>query len=180
MTAVFSDPDGVIFDRMTATLTILRTHVQKELDDGSGVEVALDSEKGFDPTLELVVEKAESVERSYLIWIKDKVSEKYDVKMCKDGVEAPIDGKVTVRLLIPEEFRDRDFELRTGSEGISFTRDGNYVVFEADGLSSYVFTSVYVPYIPVIIILVVVLFVDVLGMVALVVVYKKRKNSTEE
>lgn len=215
ITAIFSDPDGE-FERKTATLTILRTQTQTAppAADGSGSdgsvgednegdanipEVVIDSEDGFDPTLELVVEKVEDVERNYLAWGKDEVSQRYSVKLCKDGVEVPIEGKVTVRLLIPEAFRDKNFELMTvakanaasaatsrgvkptaaiiGVEGVTsvnFTRDGDYVVFEADGLSDYVFTSNYTPYFPIIIIATGVLIADVAAMIALAGAIKKK------
>ncbi len=234
--AIFSDPDGE-FERMTATLTILRTQTQttpkeesgsggssssgSEGESGGGEsgsgdeggssgesgadvpEVIIDSEEGFDPTLELVVEKVEDTTRSYLAWGADEVSEKYSVKMCnQDGEEVPIEGKVTVRLLIPEAFRDKDFDLMalaksdaasavstsgimlasapigtTGPTSVKFMRDGDYVVFEADGLSEYVFTSSYTPYFPVLIIATCVLLVDVAAMIILVVVIRKKRNT---
>ncbi len=223
VTAVFSDPDGE-FDRKTATLTILRTQTQtapkeesssggSSSSSGSGEtggeggssgesganapEVLIESEEGFDPTLELVVEKVEDVERNYLAWGADEVSQKYAVKLYnRDGEEVPIEGKVTVRLLIPEAFREKDFDLMamakagaasandgvqtvaisamTGATSVTFTRDGDYVVFEADGLSDYVFTSSYTPYFPIIIAATGVLLVDVAAMIALAVVIKKK------
>lgn len=171
-------------------------------------EVLIESEEGFDPTLELVVEKMESSARTYLAWGQDEISERYSIKLCKDGVEVPVEGKVTVRLLIPASFRDKDFDLlamvksgaassaysgatyngahtiaaalgsttatsATTATNVSYTREGNYVVFESDGLTEYVFKKVYTPYFPVLIIASGVLFVDVLAIVALAVVLKK-------
>ncbi len=182
VTAMFRDPDGV-FAQMTATLTILRTQTQVEpSSEEKESDVFIESEEGFDPTLELVVEKIEGVERTYLAWGKDQVSEKFVVKMCKDGVEVQIDGKVTVRLLIPEEFRSKDFELMTvaRSASVEYTRDGDYVIFVADGLSAYVFTSTYTSYFSVIIIATGVLFADVLILIALAVVLKKKKKLEDE
>ena len=185
VTAVFRDPDGVVFADKTATLTILRTQTQTAppAEDGSGSDelsdVLIESDDGFDPTLELVVEKIEDVARNYWAWGNDEVSEKYAVKMCKDGIEVPIDGKVTVRLLIPEAFGDKDFELKTVARAasIEYTRDGDYVVFETDGLSTYVFTSVYTPYFPIIIIATGVLLADVLAMIVLTVIIMKKRSA---
>lgn len=213
VTAIFSDPDGE-FDSKEATLTILRTQTQtapsdeEEGDPGEPgseedtdvPEVFIESEEGFDPTLELVVEKVEDVELDYLAWGKDEVSQRYSVKLCKDGVEVPIEGKVTVRLLIPEAFRDKDFDLMavartgavsavsssgikltaapvgaTGPTSVEFTRDGDYVVFESDGLSEYVFTSSYAPYFPVLIVATAILIADVAIMAVLAVVIKKKR-----
>ncbi len=173
ITAVFSDHIGE-FERKTATLTILRLHAQSA--DG---EVVIDSEDGFDPTLELVVEKIESVERGYWSWEKDKVSERYAVKLCKDGVEVPIDGKVTVRLLIPEAFGDKDFELKTVARAasIEYTRDGDYVVFETDGLSAYVFTRNYTPYFPIVFTATGVMLANVLVLIVLLVILKKKRET---
>ena len=173
ITAVFSDHIGE-FERKTATLTILRLHAQSA--DG---EVVIDSEDGFDPTLELVIEKIESVERGYWSWEKDKVSERYAVKLCKDGVEVPIDGKVTVRLLIPEAFGDKDFELKTVARAasIEYTRDGDYVVFETDGLSAYVFTRNYTPYFPIVFTATGVMLANVLVLIVLLVILKKKRET---
>ena len=146
------------------------------------------------------MEKVEDVERDYLAWGKDEVSQRYSVKLCKDGVEVPIEGKVTVRLLIPEAFRDKDFDLMavartgavsaasssgikltaapigaTGPTNVEFTRDGDYVVFESDGLSEYVFTSSYAPYFPVLIVATAILIADVAIMAVLAVVIKKKR-----
>ncbi len=178
VTAVFHDPDGD-FDRMTAVLIILRTHTQSEPvgESGSGTEVSLISEEGFDPTLELVVEELESVSHTYWAWEKDQVSKKYAVKMCKNGVEVPFDGRVTVRLRIPQEFREKAFELMAVQRGesIEYTREGDYVVFVADGLSAYVFTTTYTPYFPVLIIATGVLLADVVILIVLAVVLKKKE-----
>ena len=175
VTAVFSDPDGV-FVQKTATLTILRVHLQTNEEKQS---VAIDSEEGFDPTLELVIEKLEGVERGYWAWQKDTVSDRYIVKLCKDGEEVPIDGKVTVRLLIPEAFQDKGFELMsaTRASGIEYSRDGDYVVFEADGLSSYMFVRSYTPYFPIVLAATGVLLADSLFLIVLAVVIKKNKRT---
>ena len=182
VTAEFRDPDGILFHTMTATLTILRTHLQAELGDGSGVEFSLDSEDGFDPAVKLVVEMVEEVERNYWAWKKDRAIERYAVKMYKDDVEVSIEGKVTVRLLIPESFRDKAFELMTaeGRENVAYTREGDYVIFEADGLSSYVFTVDSIPYLPILLTATGIAFASVLIMAAMVIVMKKNMKKNKK
>lgn len=174
--AKFSDHIGE-FETMTATLTILRLRIQSGEEIS---EVVIDSEDGFDPTFELVAERTESVERGYWAWEKDKVSERY-IKLLRDGEEVPIDGKVTVRLLIPEQFRDKDFDFtaiaKAGAVSAEFMRDGDYVVFEADGLSECVFTTGYTPYFPVVFAVTGFILADVLVLVVMIVILKKKRKT---
>ena len=63
----------------------------------------------------------------------------------------------------------------TGPTNVEFTREGDYVVFESDGLSEYVFTSSYAPYFPVLIVATAILIADVAIMAVLAVVIKKKR-----
>ncbi len=209
VTVLFRNPNGVVFAQKEATLTILRTYTQSEPQAGSGssgssnAEVTLDSAEGFDPTLELVVEKIEDVSRKYLAWEEDVISKKYAVKMYRNGEEVPFGGKVTVRLLIPEEFRDKNFELMAltgaraqnvsytqGGDGsafaaaeglasVNFRRDGDYVVFEADGLSEYVFTVEGIPYMTILLTAAGISLASVMTLIGLAIVIKKNKKGVK-
>lgn len=175
VTAVFSDGAGE-FAEMTATLTILKPSLELK-DENGDVMLIVDSEDGFDPTWEIVLDETDDITRTFLAWENDSLSEKCTLKFMKNGVEVPFDGKVTVRLLIPEEWRDKDFTLQSvGRATVEYTRDGDYVVFETDGLSAYAFTMYGVAYLP---ILLAAAGISLLGMGALIVlaiVIKKNKK----
>ncbi len=174
--AIFSNALGKVAER-TAVLTILRTHAQIVDADGDPIAM-LDSEDGFDPTLELVLETSSDIARTVWAWEKDYSTTRYTVKFIKDGVEVPFDGKVTVRLLIPEGIRGGAFTFRSVGRAaeVEYTRDGNYIVFEANGLSTYEFTCSSVPYLPVIMIAAGVLLAGAAMLVIWKIVIRKKKK----
>ncbi len=194
VTAVFRDLVEE-FARQQATLTILRTHASATEEGGEEPTVVVDVEGGFDPTCDFAVAEAQDVERTLLAWGKDTVSKIFTVKLIKDGEELPFEGRALVRLLIPEEFRDREFSLTalvkdevssvakstaqeegTHAVHVDYTRDGDYIVFEADGLSSYILTSEYASTIPIVFVCTSVLFADVAVLAVLLAVVRRNKK----
>ncbi len=170
-------------DPMTATLTILSvgnlvTRLEYTSPGSKLPNVIVDSAKGFDSTMELAIEEAYNIARTFLAWEKDEISDKYTVKLMKDGEEISLDGKVTVRLLIPEEFRDKDFTFqRVGeSAAVEYTREDDYVVFEADGLSAYTFAMDGTAYLPSLLVATLVLLLSVGTQIVLAIVIKKNKK----
>ncbi len=174
VTATFADSAGT-FAKMTATLTILSVNLEFK-DENGNTTLIIDSADGFDPSLKLTGDGVDKITRTFLAWEQDEISHTYTVKLMKDGEEIPFNGKATVRLLIPEEWRDKDFTLQSaGNAAVEYTRDGDYVVFEADGLSAYVFTCGSVPYYPILFITTGVLLVGVAALVVWRSIIKKKK-----
>ncbi len=177
VTAVFSDGAGK-FAEMTATLTILQASL-KYKDDNGNTTLVVDSADGFDPDLELSVERADDdITRTLWAWEKDALSQRYSVKFTKNGVEMPFDGKATVRLLIPEEFRNREFSLQSvgRASAIEYMRDGDYVIFEADGLSAYAFAVDGVAFLPIIFGAAAISLLGVGALIILAIITKKNKK----
>lgn len=175
--AAFSDSNGV-FETKTATLTIMKASLEFK-DDNGNTTLIVDGADGFDPTLGLIIETAEdNITRTYLAWGKDEISEKFTVKLMKNGAEVPLDGKVTVRLLIPEEFRNKEFTLQGigRAAAVEYTRDGDYVVFEADGLSTYAFTMDGVAYLPILLAAVAISLLSMGTLIVLAILIKKNKK----
>ena len=69
----------------------------------------------------------------------------YDLKFVKDGAEVQPNGKVTIKLPLPEEFAGKTVYVFRNENG-TYTNmnakiDGNNVVFETDHFSDYVLTT---------------------------------------
>ena len=73
-----------------------------------------------------------------------KVAIAYDIKLLKDGATVQPDGTLRFKIVIPEELRGKDFSIihiHNGNETsvIEYQIDGDYIVFESDKLSDFVF-----------------------------------------
>ncbi len=177
VTAIFSDVTGE-FERKTATLTILKTSLELK-DENGNTTLIVDSEDGFDPALELALERADdNITRTFWAWEKDEISEKFTIKFMKDGAEVLPDGKITVRVLVPEEWRDKDFMLQGvgRAAAVEFTRDGDYVVFEAEGLSAFAFTMDGIAYLPILLAATGILLLCLGTLIVLAIIIKKNKK----
>ncbi|MDE6373793.1 MAG: hypothetical protein K2L72_04765, partial [Clostridia bacterium] len=98
---------------------------------------------GIAPGVNLVVDKIEDL--SGISVKTQNVAQGYDVKLVDGaGKEVPVEGKVTVKLLISEELRDRnDLKVYYIDENgkytdMNATREGDYMVFSTEHLSRYV------------------------------------------
>ena len=117
------------------------------LSDVSVKDVAytLNTGSGIDPTKELVVDIIENTE-DYQEFVdkNQRVALVYDIKLIQDNVSVQPDGKLQFRILIPEQLRGREFSIvhiHDGNETVivDYQIDGDYVVFESDKLSEFVF-----------------------------------------
>jgi hypothetical protein len=100
----------------------------------------------------------------------------YDIKLLKDGVSVQPDGTLKIKILIPEELRDKEFgvmHIHNGNQTImlEYTIDGDYVVFTTTKLSEFVFVYEVGSLLWVVILLAVVAMAEV-GLL----VYMMRKN----
>ena len=168
---------------MTATLTIvsmgnLVTRLEYTFPGSNLPNVIVDSADGFDPALKLICDGADNIMRTSWAWERDQLSEKYTLKLMKNGAEVPLDSKVTVQLLIPEEFRDKNFTLQSVGRAaeVEYTRDGDYIVFEADGLSAYTFTVDGVAYLPILLAATAISLLGVGTLIILAITRKKNKK----
>ena len=137
---------NLIADR-TATLVIRNA----TLDFNTGAEsngasnIIISAPEGIDPTKELVVDVIENTE-DYQEFVdkNQRVALVYDIKLIQDNVSVQPDGKLQFRILIPEQLRGREFSIvhiHDGNETVivDYQIDGDYVVFESDKLSEFVF-----------------------------------------
>ncbi len=131
---------------MSATLTIVKTdslvkRLEYTFPSSNQPNVIVESMNGFDSTMKLICDGVDNISRTFMAWENDEISYKYTLKMMKNDEDIPFNGKVTIRLLIPRELKDKDFALQNiDGESLNYTLDGDYVVFETEGVSSYVFT----------------------------------------
>ena len=127
----------------------------------------------------LVVEAVEEVD-SYEEFISknQKVAIAYDIKLLKDGASVQPEGTLQFRVLIPEELMGKDFSIihiHNGNETsvIEYQIDGDYVVFESDKLSEFIF--VYDA--PSMLWLIIVLAISLLLGIVFLVIYQVRKRT---
>ncbi len=131
----------------TATLTIKNASLIFNTDDENDVsdDVIISSPDGIDPTKELVVNEVEKTKNySEFIDKNQKVAIAYDIKLLKDGLSVQPDGTLRFKVLIPEELRGKDFDIihiHNGNETslLEYQIDGDYVTFESNKLSDFVF-----------------------------------------
>ena len=138
---------------MTATLTVKQSSFTF-LTDAENAEDEIENdffvscETGVDPDANLIVEmietKTSTEDLEQFLDKKQRIGVAYDVKLLKDGATVQPDGTLQFKVLIPADLRGKDFEImhiHAGSEKniLSYTIDGDYVIFETDKLSEFVF-----------------------------------------
>ena len=74
----------------------------------------------------------------------ERIAVAYDVKLLKDGIEVQPDGTLKIKILIPEELRNREFNIMhihndTEKSVLEYEIDGDYVVVTTDKLSEFAF-----------------------------------------
>lgn len=152
ITAKFTgDADNYeLIDDMTATLTIKKATFtfDTNTEDDIAEEIIINSSNGIDSDKELVVKLVESekTDKDYKEFIdkNQKVAVAYDVKLLKDGVSVQPDGTLQFKILIPTKLVGKDFtilHIHNGNEAsdIEYQIEGDYVIFESDTLSEFVF-----------------------------------------
>ena len=134
----------------TATLTIKKVSFTFDLDNENDAieDIIITSDDGIDPNKELVVAIVESEksneEYKEFIDKNQKVAIVYDVKLIKEGASVQPDGTLKFKVVIPAELVGKDFRIihiHNGNETsiIEYNIEGDYVVFESDKLSEFVF-----------------------------------------
>ena len=134
----------------TAVLTIKTATLvfDTNADDDFESDIIVSAKDGIDPNKELVVKLIESdkTTEDYKEFIdkNQKVAVAYDVKLLKDGAIVQPDGSLQFKILIPMELVGKNFSIlhihnETEKSVIEYQIDGDYVVFETDKLSDFVF-----------------------------------------
>ena len=135
---------------MEATLVIKQVELKNEsdLEEGRENDVIVSAPEGIDPTKELFVELVELEETdkdlSAFLEKGERVAVAYDVKLLKDGAEVQPDGTLKIKILIPQELRNRNFNIMhihndTEKTILEYQIEGDYVVVETDKLSEFAF-----------------------------------------
>ncbi len=167
---------------MTATLTINKDEIIDHVGEETGGEneemphIIVTTGDGFAPDIEIVITEVstENNEVKEAIRIFDKVGVVYDVTMQAGGVEIQPDGEITIKLLIPEQLRTKDFRILHNHDGaiteVDYETEGDYAVFTVDSLSEFSFVYYQFPW-WILIIAVVILCGTAVG----IVICKKKK-----
>lgn len=131
---------------MTATLTIKTASKTFRAEDGTTVAEIID-EKGAYPLYEFTLkELVVDDELNIFDHLDDnqKVASAYEIKLSNNGDAVQPDGKVTVKLRIPEQLKGQKFSVVHLHKGTEFSQveyeiDGDYAVFTVDKLSDFAF-----------------------------------------
>ncbi|MDY4655203.1 MAG: MmcQ/YjbR family DNA-binding protein [Eubacteriales bacterium] len=151
VTAIFTgDADNYeAIANKTATLTVLSAGMSESVpgNDTDKPDAIIESDNGLDPNLELVVEEITTKESVNKVIKKNEVIEKaYEVTLKSDGVVVQPDGTLTVKLLLPETLRGKEFRIISSENGenlqeTEYTIEGDYVVFSTDRIAEFSFVS---------------------------------------
>ena len=151
VTAIFTgDADNYeAIANKTATLTVLSAGMSESVpgNDTDKPDAIIESDNGLDPNLELVVEEITTKESVNKVIKKNEVIEKaYEVTLKSDGVVVQPDGTLTVKLLLPETLRGKEFRIISSENGenlqeTEYTIEGDYVVFTTDRIAEFSFVS---------------------------------------
>ena len=151
VTAIFTgDADNYeAIANKTATLTVLSAGMSESVpgNDTDKPDVIIESDNGLDPNFELVVEEITTKESVNKVIKKNEVIEKaYEVTLKSDGVVVQPDGTLTVKLLLPETLRGKEFRIISSENGenlqeTEYTIEGDYVVFTTDRIAEFSFVS---------------------------------------
>ena len=157
------------------------TNTENEIHD-----IIISSDGGIDPTKELVVELIEIEESvkdfTEFLGKKEKVAVAYDVKLFKDGMSVQPDNTLKFRVLIPEDLKGKDFSImhiHNGNEKdiLEYEIDGEYIIFETDKLSEFVFVYEMGSLLWVVILLAVVALLETVFLLYLINKNKKLKST---
>ena len=151
VTAIFTgDADNYeAIANKTATLTVLSAGMSESVpgNDTDKPDAIIESDNGLDPNFKLVVEEITTKESVNKVIKKNEVIEKaYGVTLKSDGVVVQPDGTLTVKLLLPETLRGKEFRIISSENGenlqeTEYTIEGDYVVFTTDRIGEFSFVS---------------------------------------
>ena len=116
-------------------------------NDTDKPDAIIESDNGLDPNFELVVEEITTKESVNKVIKKNEVIEKaYEVTLKSDGVVVQPDGTLTVKLLLPETLRGKEFRIISSENGenlqeTEYTIEGDYAVFTTDRIAEFSFVS---------------------------------------
>ncbi len=161
---------------MTATLTINQSKVVDFINGNYKPHVEATTEGGFAPNVEIVITQvsAKNNKIEEVISAFNKVNAIYDISMIYDGVEVQPSEKTTIKLLIPEKLKNKNFKIYHNHNGefteIEYALQGDYAVFTVDKLSEFSFVYFAFPWW----LVVIAVLVIASGITAGVVIYKRK------
>ncbi len=133
---------------MAATLTVKKSAFSFQTQGGASNDFTVTTEAGVDPDANLIVELIEAAKSTEdfakFLNKNQKVGIAYDVKLLKDGATVQPDGTLKFKVLIPAELRGKEFDIMhvhadTETAMLDYEIEGDFVVFESDKLSEFVF-----------------------------------------
>ncbi len=132
-------------DDMSATLIIKKAVIENTDNNDSTTKpnVIVSEEGGTNPNVELSVTKEEVVPSEIKANVKrdEVVAAVYDISLYSEGVSIEPSGRLTIKLLIPDNANGKTFRILHLHEGdvrnIDYTIDGDYAIFSVTELSEF-------------------------------------------
>lgn len=144
-TLSLADSADYTFDNNLFTYTVagnLSDISDLTYEEEDEVILGVSCDDGFESGTEVLVEKVEDLDDSI---VAGKISSALNVTFKNNAVEVTPAGNVTVRVLIPENLKGKDYKIYNLKNGVAtelrFTADGDYATFTSDELNTILFVT---------------------------------------
>lgn len=111
-------------------------------EEDDDVILGVSCDNGFEQGTEMKVEWVEDLDDDL---VSGKISSALNVSFVNSSVDVPVTGNVTVRVLIPDNLKDKNYKIYNLNNGVAtelrFTTDGDYATFTSDELSTILFVT---------------------------------------
>ncbi len=131
---------------MVAVLTINRAELSGKIEDeAEDAVVTITSENGFSHNAELIVAEMtiDSTDISGALLKNETAVTGYSFKMMANGVAIQPNGGISVKLLIPDELRGKEFRIISNNNReygeVTHTVEDGYAIFSTDKLNEIIF-----------------------------------------
>lgn len=125
------DTSAPTSNEKTYTPTVSAEGADEETKSVLGGITVTDNNGAFEDGVAMNVKAVESTDSSF----------SFEITFTKDGKEVQPNGKVNVRVPLPEKLKGGSVFVYHGDAYIESTRDGDYVVFKTDSFSPFTITS---------------------------------------
>ncbi|MDE6201612.1 MAG: hypothetical protein K2M47_07055 [Clostridiales bacterium] len=142
---ILAESTDYVFDNNMFTYTVAENIgdiSDLTYEENDEVILGVSCDDGFEQGTEVLVEKVEDLDDGL---VNGKISSALNVSFVNNSVEVNPTGVITVRVLIPDELKGKDYKIYNLKDGVAtelrFTADGDYATFESNELSTILFVT---------------------------------------
>ena len=141
-TLSLSEAVDYVFTNNLFTFTVAENLGNLTYEEDSELILGVSSAEGFEQGTEMVVEWVEDLDDSL---VNGQISSALNVSFVNNATEVTPAGSVTVRVLIPDNLKGKDYKIYNLKDGVAtelrFTADGDYATFTSDELNTILFVT---------------------------------------